>query len=158
MTGVPALHRNEDRRRDERGFTLIEVMVVVVVIGILVAIAIPTFLGAKDRANMASAKSRAVQALKTQKTLYADGNGYEADTTKLTAAEPSLDFRPLASGDVPTEVQGVVYIRDVSADAVTVVARSPEGDCYWARDEAGSSQYAKGDCDVEPTAFGSNWP
>ena len=133
---------------------------VVVVIGVLVAVAIPTFLGARERTNVASAKSRAVQALKTQKTLYADGKGYEADPTKLTEAEPSLDFRALAGSEVPTEVQGVVYIRDVGTDTVTVVARSPEGDCYWARDVGGSTTYAKGGCTAVPTnsTFSSSWP
>ena len=147
--------RPEDQH-GERGFTLIELMVVVVVIAVLLAIAIPTFLGAKDRANAASAKSRAVQAMKTQKTIFADGRGYEPDPVKLTQAEPSLEFRTLAAGDVPSEVQGVVYIRDVGVDTVTVVARSAHGQCYWARDAGGETTYAIGGCEVVPT-FSSTW-
>ena len=160
MSGLRAVAPPAPHRQSDRGFTLIELTIVIVVIGVLVAVAIPTFLGARDRTNTASAKSRAVQALKTQKTLYADGNGYEADPSKLAAAEPSLDFRSLGSGDVPTEVKGVVYVRDVGPDSVTVVARSPEGDCYWARDEGGATTFAKGACTAVPpdSQFSSTWP
>src|SRR3978361_358238 len=45
------------RREDERGFTLIELMVVVLIIAIVIAIAIPTFLGAKSRAQDKAAQS-----------------------------------------------------------------------------------------------------
>ncbi|MDE3206718.1 MAG: prepilin-type N-terminal cleavage/methylation domain-containing protein, partial [Acidobacteriota bacterium] len=47
----------ERRDRDEEGFTLIELMVVVLIIAILLAIAIPTFLGARNGANARAAQS-----------------------------------------------------------------------------------------------------
>ena len=46
-------------RKNQEGFTLIELMVVIVIIGILVAIALPNFIGATDRAKVANVKSNA---------------------------------------------------------------------------------------------------
>ncbi len=57
------------RNRDDDGFTLIELMVVVLIIAILIAIAIPTFLGARARAQDRAVQSNLRNGLPAEKTV-----------------------------------------------------------------------------------------
>lgn len=81
--------------RDE-GFTLVELMVVVLVIAILIAIAIPTFLGARQRAQDRAAQSDLRNALTAAKVFYVDNEDYDAVddgvTNDLEDIEPSLSL------------------------------------------------------------------
>ena len=80
------------RTRDQSGFTLIELLVVILIIGILAAIAIPSFIGQKGKANDASAKELARTAETTAETYATDHNGdYTGMTnTILNSYEPSI--------------------------------------------------------------------
>src|SRR5256714_11715830 len=80
------------QKGQEEGFTLIELMVVVLIIAILTAIAIPTFLGARERAQNRSAQSNVRNALTAEKTSYTDTQQYSATSATLTAIEPSLTY------------------------------------------------------------------
>ena len=67
------------REDDERGFTLIELMVVVLIIAILIAIAIPTFLGAKSRAQDKASQSSLRNALTNADGIYTDQDSYGSE-------------------------------------------------------------------------------
>src|SRR5881392_1688371 len=88
----------------EEGFTLIELMVVVLIIAILIAIAIPTFLGARARAQDRAAQSNLRNALTAEKTYYTDHQTYvaTAGAPELKAIEPSLTY-DAATDSVPTQ-------------------------------------------------------
>src|SRR6266481_6030447 len=78
---------------NEDGFTLIELMVVVLIIAILIAIAVPTFLGARQRAADRAAQSDLRNGYTSAKVIYSDNETFSGATAAaLLAAEPSITF------------------------------------------------------------------
>ncbi len=82
----------------DAGFTLIELMVVLLIIAILLAIAIPTFLGVTGSANDRAAQSNLTNGLTELKALYQNGQTYcPATATCATGATPLALPVPAAS-------------------------------------------------------------
>jgi prepilin-type N-terminal cleavage/methylation domain-containing protein len=93
-------------RRRERGFTLVEIMIVVLIIGILLAIAVPNFINARERsrANACRSNLRQIQAAKEQWAM-ANNQGPTATPTQADlCAQLYPDMRQPAHQAGPTRL------------------------------------------------------
>jgi type IV pilus assembly protein PilA len=77
--------------QDERGFALIELMVVIVIIAILAGIAVPSFLNQRGKGQDACAKTQLSTMRTTMETIFTDDDSY-ADITmaRLHSEEPTI--------------------------------------------------------------------
>ena len=140
-------NRRDQARSTEDGFTLIELMVVVLIIAILLAIAIPTFLGAQNKAKDRSAQSSLRNGLTAAKTIYTDSSDYTtADETALGLVEPSLQFA--AAADDSDDPKIVSVNANTTGDTFYAAAMSKTGTCFYIKDTiatGGGTTYAKTD-------------
>jgi type IV pilus assembly protein PilA len=77
------MYRFKERLAREDGFTLIELLVVVAIIGILLAIAVPSYLGFKDAANKSAARADIRAAIPSAEQYFADVGSYTGMTVAL---------------------------------------------------------------------------
>jgi type IV pilus assembly protein PilA len=77
---LAVLNRKKGRNLLEKGFTLVELMIVIVIVGILSSVALPNFLSQSNKAKGTEAKSQISAIMKIAGSLYADGGMNAVDT------------------------------------------------------------------------------
>ena len=151
------------QRHDDKGFTLIELMVVVLIIAILLAIAIPTFLGARERANDRAAQSNLRNANTNALVFYTDHQQFTENTTDMETLDSSLTY----TNTLAAATHRRLYVSVPPAgtyspnDTVYLAAKSVNGPCFWIRTvgDEDEPRFAENDCSGVPSSasFSDQW-
>jgi type IV pilus assembly protein PilA len=140
------------RMQDDKGFTLIELMVVVLIIAILIAIAIPTFLGLRERAQNRAAQSDLRNALTAAKAFYTDDETYTGfNVAAADSVEPSLNW---VAGAPAADTDQVGIDDGTTGNTARFLRHSASGTFFCIQDVNGVTGYgdgataaaAEGDC------------
>jgi len=122
------------RLAGSEGFTLIELMVVVMIIAVLIAIAIPSFLGFRKSAQDRSAQSEIRNVLLSEKAFWLEDGDYTETAADITALEPNATIAADPADGVYLDLNAA------SADIVCVVRESESGNTFaiWESATAGT--------------------
>lgn len=121
-------------KRDE-GFTLIELMVVVMIIAVLIAIAIPSFLGFRKSAQDRSAQSEVRNVLLAEKAYWLDNGDYTETGADITAFEPNAIIGATPAAGV------FVDLRDTDSDVLCVSRTADSGNTFSVWESASGGTY-----------------
>lgn len=116
--------------RNEDGYTLLELMVVILIVGILVSLAIVTYAGVQNSGYDTEAKSNARNGVTAASAYYTSNESsyYGLNAAALAAEVPGINFR---NGADPAE-PNTVYVSGVSTGGFTLRVLSQSGTLFTA--------------------------
>jgi type IV pilus assembly protein PilA len=122
---IQRLRTRITRSETEGGFTLIELLVVIIIIGILLAIAIPSYLKFRDRANESAAKANVRASIPAVEAYYADTNSYAGMTLAALQASYDAGVKNISFG---TTLNATTYCVQSTVGAATFNKNGPSAD------------------------------
>jgi len=114
--------------RTEAGFTLVELLVVLAILGILLAIAVPSYLGFTHRATDATAKANLRAALPSVEAYYTDNKTYAGLTVSILRSQYDQGLSPDVAVNNTADLTSTSYC----------LKSTDRGDTYWIHGPGGA--------------------